>query len=233
MKQKPRENPLYNLIFSLVLPSLILSKASTPDRLGPVNGLLVALAFPIGYTIYDYIKRREFSFITGLGFISVLLTGIFALYELPAQWIAVKEASIPLLIGLAILISMRTSSPLVKKVLYNDTLMNVELVEERLRAGQHKLAFEKLLTESSYLLAISFLFSAILNFLLAKFLLVSSPGTPEFNAELGKMNALSWPMIAIPSTAIMMVALIRLMKGIQKLTGLEMEQVLKSHNQSH
>jgi hypothetical protein len=42
------------------------------------------------------------------------------------------------------------------------------------------------------------------------------------------MHALSWPVIVIPSMAIMMFALFRLMKGIKELTGLEMEQVLKT-----
>ncbi len=230
--KKSAENPFINLAFSVALPSLILTKLSTPERLGPVNGLLVALAFPIGYSLYDYYRRREFSFITALGFISTLLTGVFALYELPAHWIAVKEASVPSLIGLAILFSTRSENPLVKRVLYNDTVINVDLVEERLNTDQKKVGFNKLMIEASYLLACAFAFSAFLNYGLAKFLLLSSPGTPEFNAQLGKMNALSWPVIALPSTAVMMFALFRLMKGIQKLTGLEMEEVLKSQSKS-
>ncbi len=229
MTAKKAENPFINLMFSVVLPSIILTKASTPDRLGPVYGLLVALAFPLGYSLYDFAQRREFSFITGLGIASTMLTGLFALFELPTDWIAVKEASIPLLIGVAILVSTRTSSPLVKKVLYNENVINVDLVEERLESHHQKLGFEKLLQQSSYLLAGSFLFSAILNFALARLLLHSPPGTPEFNEQLGKMNALSWPVIALPSTAILMFALWRLMKGIQGLTGLQMEQVLKTH----
>lgn len=231
-KTKVQEKPFHNILFTILLPGIILNKFSAPEKLGPTNGLIVALAFPIGYMIYDYIRRREISFISGLGFVSILLTGVFGLYQLPGEWIAVKEASVPSIICLAILLSMRTSSPLVKRLIYNDSVMDVDLVERRLVEPDHKRRFEKLLSESSYLLAGSFLFSAVLNYLLAKFLLTSAPGTPAFNEELGKMNLLSWPIIALPSTVIMGFALYRLMKGIEAITGLKMDEVLKSGKKS-
>lgn len=228
-KKNAQENPLISLVFNIAIPSVILSKFSTVERLGPVKGLLLALAFPIAYSIWDFAKRRHISFISGLGFISILLTGVFTLVQLPAEWIAVKEAAVPSLIGIAIIVSMRTQSPLVKKLLYNDAIINVDLVESRLQSTLHKESFERLMVQSSYLLAGSFLISAILNFVLARMLLTSPTGTPEFNEQLGKMNALSWPVIVVPSMAIMMFALYRLMKGIKDLTGLEAEEVLKAH----
>ncbi len=227
-QQKP-ENPFVSLVFNIVVPSIILNKYSEADKLGPVNGLLIALAFPIGYSIWDYIARRHISFISALGFISILLTGIFTLIQLPVHWLAIKEAAVPSVIGIAIIVSMRTKSPLVKKLLYNDAVINVELVETKITSSHHKENFEKLLAQSSYLLAASFLISAILNFVLAKLLLHSEPGTAAFNQELGKMNALSWPVIVLPSMAMMMFALFRLLKGIKSLTGLDTEQILKTH----
>jgi intracellular septation protein A len=231
-KKNAQENPLISLLFNIVIPSLILSKLSTAERLGPVKGLLLALAFPVAYSIWDFARRRHISFISGLGFISILLTGIFTLVQLPVEWIAVKEAAVPSLIGIAIILSMRTQSPLVKKLLYNDAIINVDLVESRLETTHHKESFERLMVQSSYLLAGSFLISAILNFVLARVILTSATGTPEFNEQLGKMNALSWPVIVIPSMAIMMFALYRLMKGIKDLTGLEAEDILKAHEKA-
>lgn len=228
-KKNAQENPFVSLVFNIAIPSLILSKLSTTERLGPVKGLLLALAFPVAYSIWDFARRRHISFISGLGFISILLTGVFTLVQLPVEWIAVKEAAIPSLIGIAIIVSMRTESPLVKKLLYNDAIINVDLVESRLQSTHHKESFERLMVQSSYLLAGSFLISAILNFVLARVILTSATGTPEFNEQLGKMNALSWPVIVVPSMAIMMFALYRLMKGIKDLTGLEAEEVLKAH----
>ncbi|WP_141731085.1 VC0807 family protein [Oligoflexus tunisiensis] len=230
MDQKnAQENPFVSIVFNIALPVLILNKFSTAERLGPVKGLILALSFPIIYSIWDFAKRRHISFISGLGFISILLTGVFTLVHLPVEWIAIKEAAIPSLIGIAIIVSMRTESPLVKKLLYNDKIINVDLVESRLESTHHKESFERLLGQSSYLLAGSFLVSAILNFVLARVILKSPTGTPEFNEQLSHMQALSWPVIVIPSMAIMMFALFRLMKGIKELTGLETEEVLKTH----
>ena len=59
----------------------------------------------------------------------------------------------------------------------------------------------------------------------SRWLLESPAGTEAFNQELAKMNALSWPVIAIPSKAISMFALWRLIKGVSQLTGLSFEQV--------
>ncbi len=230
-KQK-QENPLFTILFTYVVPNSIQTFLSKEGRLGAANALIISLIFPVGYILYDYAKRKDISYISILGLVSFLLTGIFGLYKLPPDWIAVKEASIPTIIGIVTLLSMRSASPLVKRMLFNDTVVDVDLVQSRLKEPGLKENFEKLFQESSYLLAASFLLSAILNYVLAKIILTSAPGTAEFTAELGKMNFLSWPVIALPSTAIMGFALFRLLKGIEKLTGLTMEEILKSGKKS-
>ena len=55
---------------------------------------------------------------------------------------------------------------------------------------------------------------------------IRDSGSDAFNSEVSKMMAWSWPVIAIPSMAIMMVALMQLLKGIKSMTGLELEDVL-------
>ena len=52
------------------------------------------------------------------------------------------------------------------------------------------------------------------------------PDTPEFNAQYGKMLAWSWPVIVVPSMAMMMFALWRLVKGVERMTGLGMDEIL-------
>ena len=70
--------------------------------MGPVYGLLVALAFPVGYGIYDFVVRRGFNFYSALGFVSILLTGGIGLLKLPVEWLAIKEAAVPFVIGVAL-----------------------------------------------------------------------------------------------------------------------------------
>ena len=85
---------------------------------------------------------------------------------------------------------------------------------------------DRLLTKCTWLLAFSFLLSGILNYGLARWIVVSPSGTDAFNSEVSKMMAWSWPVIVIPSMAIMMVTLWMLLGGIKKMTGLELDDVL-------
>ncbi len=226
-----RENLLVNLLFNIAVPSLLLAKASTPDRLGPVWGLVIALAFPLGYGIWDFVQRKQANFISILGFASVLLTGGLGLTEADRFWFAVKEATVPGLIGLAVWASMFTSRPLVRQFMFNDQVLDVGKIETALAERDRQAEFDALLKSSTYLLVLSFILSSILNFVLARWLLQSPTGTPEFNAELGKMNALSWPVIVVPTMVITMFALWRLVTGITRLTDLKFEEMLHAEHQ--
>lgn len=221
-----RENLLLNIAFNIVVPSVILSYLSKDHLLGPVYGLILALVFPVGYGIYDFITRKKANFISILGFASILMTGGLGLMQVDAFWFAVKEASVPLVIGAMILISQRSKNPLVREFLYNDQVINVDKVDAALEERGNKPAFEALLARSSYLLAGGFLLSAVMNFGLARYILKSAPATPEFNAELGKLNLLSWPIIVLPCMAITMYALWKLLKGVEALSGLAFDDLM-------
>ena len=226
MEKKKKENPLISLIFSIIIPAIILSKFSSPDRLGILPGFLIALAFPISFAIYNFIVTKKAGFIAILGFVSIFLTGIIGVFKFPSEWIAIKEASVPLLIGLAIVISLKTPFSLVKKFLYNDELLDIENIEHLLAENNNKEKLEKSLVKATFMLAGSFLISAILNFTLAKVLIQSPSGTAQFNEELGKMTALSYPVIALPCTIIMFFAFWYIFSSLKKLTGLKMEDLL-------
>lgn len=221
-----RENLLLNLVCNVALPPIILKWGSKVEWLGPKWALLIALAFPVGYFIYDLVRRKKFNFISAIGFLSVLLTGTFAQMQLNTQWFAVKEAAIPAVIGLVVLVSMGTRWPLVREMLYNPQVIDVDRIDAALAERNARPSFDRLLREASYLLTFSFLISAILNYALARYLLKSPTGTEAFNSELAQMNLLSWPVIVLPSTAMSMYALWRLLGGIRRITGLELEQLM-------
>ncbi len=222
-----KENLLLNIACNVVAPALILSKLSKPELLGPKFGLLVALAFPLGYGLYDLVKRRSFNFLSALGFASTLATGGFGLLRLAPFWFAVKEAAVPTLIGLTVVISQWTKKPLVRTLLFNEQVIDVPRVETALDSRGERAAFTRLLNGSSWLLAFSFAVSAVLNFALARYLITAMPDTPEFNEQLGRMTWWSWPVIVVPSMVIMMFALWRLLKGLEKLSGLTFEEILR------
>lgn len=221
---KPR--PFVDLIISLLIPSFILMKLSGPDDLGPTYSLVIALAFPISWGLYEMIRFRHFNFIALLGLISVLLTGGIGLLKLDTQWLAVKEAAIPGLIGLGVFVSTFTRYPLVKTFIYSPKIFNVDIIRERLISNNNSDAFDKRLQNANFLLSGTFLFSSIVNYILAIMIVTSPAGTAAFNEELGQMNLLSYPVIALPSTVMMMGILYFLWRTINGLTGLKLEEVI-------
>ncbi|HCG7070565.1 TPA: MFS transporter [Vibrio parahaemolyticus] len=220
-----KSNPLFEILFNVFIPSFILMKYSGEEHLGTAMALVVALLFPVVYGGMDLIRNKKFNFISALGFISVLLTGGIGLLELDTRWLALKEALIPGLIGLAVLGSTFTRYPLMQKLVLNDTVLNLSLINERLKENCQSEAFERCLMSSNYLFASTFAFSSAMNYFLATWIVTSPSGTAAFNEELGKMTLYSYPMIAIPSMLMMFGIFYYIWRQIRAMTSLETEQI--------
>ena len=223
-EHKPR--PMIDLLVSIIIPSFILMKLSGDDDLGATMALIAALIFPLGWGLYERLQYKKFNFIALMGLISVMLTGGIGLLELDPQWLAIKEAAIPALIGIAVLVSTRTRYPLIKTLLYSPKIMNVSKIKQKLDASGNVEAFEMRLLNATYLLSGTFLFSATMNYFLAKWVVTSAAGSAAFNEELGRMTLLSYPVIAIPSMLMMMAIFYYLWRTIHGITGLALEEIL-------
>ncbi|WP_166252906.1 VC0807 family protein [Marinobacter salicampi] len=228
---KPR--PWVDLLVSIIIPSVILMKLSGNDYLGATWALLIGLAFPLGWGLFELIKYRKYNFIAVLGVISVGLTGGIGLLALDAQWLAIKEAAVPAVIGLAVLASTRTKYPLVRTLLYNPAVLDVDKIHRTLVERGTEDVFEARLLKASYLFAGTFLFSSIMNYILAKWIVTSPSGTTAFNEELGQMTLVSYPMIAIPSMVMMIAIFYYLWRSIRRLTGYTLEEVLSTKIEPH
>ena len=224
LKHKPR--PMVDLLVSIIIPSAILMKFSGADVLGASGALIVALVFPLGWGLFELFKYKKFNFIALLGLISVLLTGGIGLLQLDPQWLAIKEAAIPGVIGVAVLISTLTPYPLIKTLLYNPSIMDVGKIQQKLNNNDNRKIFERHLQNATYWLSATFLFSAIMNYTLARWVVTSPAGSAAFNEELGQMTLLSYPVIAIPSTIMMMAIMYYLWRTIHGMTGLTMDEIL-------
>ena len=224
--QEPKSRPFVDLIVSIVIPSVVLMKLSGPEQLGATKALILALAFPIGWGLYELLTQRKKNWIALLGVVSVLLTGGIGLLKLDAGWLAIKEAAVPTVIGLGILIAHKLGFPAIKKLLLNPKMFQVERIESELEKRGNRDLFDKRLDAANYLLAGTFGFSAVMNYVMAKWIVKSDSGTTAFNEELGRMTLLSYPMIAIPSTIMMLGIFWFLWRTIRKQTGLSLEEVM-------
>jgi len=213
-----------SLGINIFIPALVLMRFSTDQYLGPVRGLIVALLFPLLYGSFNLIKNKKVDFVAIIGLVGVLLTGGIGLLKLDPKWLAVKEAAIPFTIAITILISEKTKYPIVSNLV--NKVIDKEKAES-LIPPKFKKEYTRRLKFTTYLVASSFLLSASLNYLLAKLLVKSQPGTETFNAELGRMTVLSYPVIVIPSLIILVIAVIYLMSGIEKYTKVDLEEIIR------
>ena len=224
---RAKSSPLLDLLVTIIVPSVILMKLSDPESLGAVNALLLALAFPLSWGARSQLRERRVNPFAALGLVSVLLTGGIGLLQLDTQWLAVKEAAIPGLIGLAVAISAYTRYPLVRVILFSPALMDVERIQHALDERGNRADFEVHLKTATWILAGSFLFSSVMNYFLATWIVTSPSGTTAFNEELGWLTLLSYPMIALPSMQIMLLALYYLARTIHALAGLKLAEAFK------
>lgn len=201
-------------------------KLSGDEKLGATMALIVALAFPIIYGTYELLFNGRRNFMALLGIISVLLTGGIGLLKIDAQWLAVKEAAIPLCIGIGVMVANKLGYPLVRKLLFNPTIMNVKKIDQELDKKQNRQAFETRLDRANLFFAGTFLFSAIMNYILAKKIVTSESGSSAFNEELGRMTLLSYPVIAIPSMIMMLGIFWFIWRTVNQLTGLSLEEIM-------
>jgi hypothetical protein len=108
----------------------------------------------------------------------------------------------------------------------SEQIINWQNLNQSLANSGNSNLFEKKMAISSYIVAGSFFLSAALNYILAKVILVSPPGSSEYTEELGRMTALSYPVIVIPSMLMLMAALWYIFSQIKKLTGEDLENFL-------
>jgi hypothetical protein len=100
------------------------------------------------------------------------------------------------------------------------------MIRQRLNQSGNSRAFETRLQNATYLLSSTFLFSSAMNYILARVVVTSPAGSASFNEELGQMTLLSYPVITIPATLMMMGILYYLWRTINGMTGLKLEEIL-------
>ncbi len=232
MGQK-KENVWLNLGFNIVAPSLILVKGKKIfESILPVSDNLdvivfvSALAFPLVYGVYDLLRRRKWNIFSVIGLLSVVLTGGIGLMKLSRECMILKETIVPLVLGGAVLATALTKKPLAKMIMLNEDIVDVKKIDDALDARGTRAEYDSALKTATYWVSASFLLSAILNFVLASYIFKSEVGTEAFNEEVGTMTALSFPVIAVPTTIMFIFAMYKFFGALSKNTGLSLEEIM-------
>lgn len=228
------ENPWINILFNILIPVIILNQLTRRiEDNGPVIALVIALMFPLGYGIYDYLTRKKKNWLSVLGLVNVGFTGGMGLFQLEGIWFAVKEATFPALIGFAVYASAFTNSPLIKLMVVDTGALDMERIGEKLRQLGTESRFVVHLRKSTKLLAVSFAISSLLNFVIAMRVFVAIDlSLPELerqailNEQIAEMTWLGFAFIALPLMVFTFFIMWYVISGIRRLTGLKLEEIM-------
>lgn len=226
------ENPILNLVFNIFLPIFILNKGGA--YVGPFWALVIALAFPLSYGIYDKLRRKTVNTFSVIGLLNILLTGSLAVAGVTGGWFAVKEAVFPMILGIYVFWTAATDKPFIATVFLNPSLVRVDLLNEGVTARGTEATMKDLLRRSTRWLSVSFFISATLNFVLALRIFTPMPEgiTDEMrsnllNSQIAEMTKWSLPIILVPSMIILMALFYYLIKGLEKLSGHSLEKLMQ------
>ena len=238
MNQQP--SFIFNILFNLVIPVYLLNNSAEwfPSN-GPLFALVLALSFPLGYGVWDYIKEKKANALSILGICNVVVTGGLALAELEGIWFAVKEAAFPLMIGIAIAISSFSKKPFIGKFLESSGILPWALIQERIQAGNNQGLWVQLQKRATLFLSLSFLVSSIVNFVLAIYIfteidpsLSADEKSIVLNKQIADMTWIGFLVLFVPSMIMTGLIFWYLMKGLSKLTGLPIEDLINNEPQA-
>jgi len=248
-----QDHPLANILINVLIPVLALSylskdpaiqemlgKAVKPWHIGPIKALIVALAFPICYGVWFFLKTKKMNFFSGLGLFSVLLTGGLTLFlwnkdgsvkEHAAVLFGLKEASIPFVLGVAIIASHWSKTPLLRTFLYSDSIFDISRIEGKVAELGKEIDYRKVLLNATLLFAASFFVSTLLNFGMAMYFLGDLDHTATnarelYNEKVAKVTGWGFLVIGVPIMLFLFLTLRKLLKGLHRVTGLEDEQLM-------
>ena len=227
MPAAKQPHPLADLLLTVVLPSMALEYLSEDSRLGPFWALVVSSLLPLGYGVYCWWIKAGLNFFSILGLAAVVITGGLGLLKLSAFWFGIKEIAVPVLIGLAFPLSHRWGKPVISSMLFAPHLINERVLRESIDTPEKQSAFQRLLFQASLGMGLSMLLSAALNFALALYLIGNKePGSEAYVKAIGTLNWGGTVIIGVPLIAAMMIVLMRFMRGIYALTGLEKDDIM-------
>jgi hypothetical protein len=252
-KKAPQEHPLANILINVIIPVLVLSylskdpdlqeklgKVARPWHIGPLKAMILALLLPLGYGVWHFMKTRKGNFFSALGLISVLLSGGLTVYlwnkdgtvkPNAGLLFGIKEALIPLVLGVAILTSHRSASPLIRVFLYNDSIFDIPKIERRVTEISAQAEYDRLLLGATKLFATSFFLSSLMNLGLAQWFFRGFDATAvdaleKYNSIIARVTGWGFAVIGVPILIFLFFTLRRLLKGLEKLTGLKDDELM-------
>ena len=246
-QQRPKDNPLMDIIVNVLAPVLILSKCSREGEkffeVGPYMAMGIALAIPLLYGIWHFAKHKRINLFSAVGLGNVLLTGVITIYlystddpetrRLAPYLFGLKEAIQPLILGSLFLLTHKRKNPLFNAFVYNEGVFDQQRIDKKVEENGSKEQLDKLLWSSTLLFFGSFCLSALLNLGLAYYFMHDLDANAAdwrelYNEDVGRITGWGYLVIGVPLLVVGGFILFRMIKGLKEITGLETEEIMQA-----
>ncbi len=234
-----------NVVLSVLAPVIVLDHCSVEGakfwEVGTTWAMVIALALPIGCGIYSLIDKGKVEILTLFGLLGTILTGVVTVYATTGTgdairpdvpwWYATKEALIALLLAGAMLVKSQGKNSMLRVFIYTDSVFDIAGIETDVAKAGKSAEYSALLRRINLIVAASFIFSAIANFLLALYFLLpvldknAAEQALEYNYAVSNMTWWGYITIATPLLLTMVCIIRYLFRSLQALTGRSSERI--------
>jgi hypothetical protein len=196
------------------------------DRLGAAPALMLALAFPVGWILWKAVQTRKIDKFALVVLFGLSVTGGVGLLHLDARWVAAKELLIPGLFATAMVGSVAAGAPALGPIL--DQLLDRDATQAALKEAHAEAGWASALVGATLQLAAILVLSGIAQAILTWWMLDAPPGSEEFNADLGRTNTIGFIAVTLPTLALSVLPLQRLLDRLEALTGVPLDKLMSS-----
>ena len=188
---------LLDIAMGTVVPILILNYLT--DRLGSINALILSALVPVAWVMLDLLViTRRFNFITSYVGASAIVRGALAFWLVDGALFALKDTAGFILTALIFGGSFLVAKPIMRyflsQALDPQTPAQVRSLDELLAERP----VYRALVQGSLLVLAANVLTGIVNFFLNLNIVTAAVGTPEFNFQVARVNAITRIALTIP-----------------------------------
>ena len=220
-----KPSPLLQFIVNFAIPIFILTRFSSESQLGPIKSMLLALAFPVAFEIYNIHKRKKLSMLSIVAICGIVVTGAISLLGLSEGWLAIRRSVPYLAVALAVIVSILIKRPLLNLLLKH--VIDMERVDAAARKNQTLHTLNQHINRTGYIVSTLFFITSIASYALTRIVITNNAGTSKFNEEYARLRLLSIPLITLPLLIGFVATIMYLLAKAENLTGLQTEELLK------
>ncbi len=218
------------LVIGFIIPTIILMSFSDESRLGPLVAMSLALLPPVLLEIYSFFSGRKASILSLFAIIGILLIGAISLFGLSEEWLGVRRA------GFYVITAGLIAAVLLFKRSWIDKglgkIIDMPAVRKAAKQKGTEAEISKHISKVGYILVAFLLAIAVWSYILTLIVITAPTGSSEFNAEYAQLRLIGIPFISGPLLIGTAALLVYLVSGFEKLTGIDIEELLKKKKPS-